>query len=74
VRNYAGFTPLAADREVANTLADLIFGGMLTTDEVIDQGDDPAAWTKLRLQIRLQTTYKRPVLCSRKSLGTCGLR
>jgi hypothetical protein len=30
-------TDLEADREVANTLADLILGGMLVTDDVIDQ-------------------------------------
>ena len=33
-------TDLEADREVANTLADLILGGLLTTDDLIDQGDD----------------------------------
>jgi integrase len=33
-------TDLEADREVANTLADLILGGLLVTDDLIDQGDD----------------------------------
>jgi integrase len=33
-------TDLKADREVANTLADLILGGLLCTDEIIDQGDE----------------------------------
>jgi integrase len=33
-------TDLEADREVANTLADLIIGGLLVT-EVEDQGDEP---------------------------------
>ena len=33
-------TDLEADREVANTLADLIIGGLLVT-EVDDQGDAP---------------------------------
>ena len=32
-------TDLEANREVANTLADLILGGLLITDEIIDQGD-----------------------------------
>ena len=36
-------TDLEADREVANTLADLILGGMLVTDDLIDQGDDLTA-------------------------------
>jgi hypothetical protein len=30
-------TDLEADREVANTLADLILSGMLATDDVIDE-------------------------------------
>jgi hypothetical protein len=29
-------TDLEADREVANTLADLILGGLLITDDIID--------------------------------------
>ncbi len=33
-------TDLEADREVANTLAHLILGGLLITDEIIDQGDE----------------------------------
>jgi hypothetical protein len=33
-------TDLEADREVANTLADLILGGLLVTDDLLDQGDD----------------------------------
>jgi transcriptional regulator with XRE-family HTH domain len=33
-------TDLEADREVANTLADLILGGLLATDEVDGQADD----------------------------------
>jgi hypothetical protein len=32
-------TDLEADREVANTLADLILGGLLIPDKIIDQGD-----------------------------------
>ena len=36
-------TDLEADREVANTLAGLILGGMLVTDDLIDQGDDLTA-------------------------------
>jgi hypothetical protein len=31
---------LEADREVANTLADLILGGLLATDDIIGQGDE----------------------------------
>ena len=31
---------LEADREVATTLADLILGGMLTTEKIIGQGDE----------------------------------
>jgi integrase len=34
-------TDLDSDREVANTLAELIVGGLLVT-EVEDQGDEPA--------------------------------
>jgi integrase len=36
-------TDLEADREVANTLADLIIGGLLVTEEtsIDDQGDEP---------------------------------
>jgi hypothetical protein len=36
-------TDLAADREVANTLADLIIGGLLVTEDTLidDQGDQP---------------------------------
>ena len=30
-------TDLEPDREVANALADLILGGMLVTDDVLDQ-------------------------------------
>ena len=33
-------TDLDADREVANTLADLIIGGLLTTGEIADHDDD----------------------------------
>ncbi len=33
-------TDLEADREVANTLAHLILGGLLITDEIIDQSDE----------------------------------
>jgi integrase len=33
-------TDLEADREIANTLADLILGGLLITDDIIDQGDE----------------------------------
>jgi integrase len=33
-------TDLEADREVANTLADLILGGLLATDEIDGQGDE----------------------------------
>jgi hypothetical protein len=45
-------TDLVADREVANTLADLILGGMLVTGDIdgqasdgqsIDQGDEAEA-------------------------------
>ena len=32
-------TDFEADREVANTLADLILGGLLITDEIDGQGD-----------------------------------
>lgn len=74
-------TDLQADREVANTLAKLIIGGSLASlahggepdsprpdDEHEDQGNaDPAACAP-RLQIRLQTICKRPVLCSRTGL------
>lgn len=38
-----GAAALEADREVANTLADLILGGLLVTDDLIDQGDDLGA-------------------------------
>ena len=33
-------TDLVADRDIANTLAGLILGGMLATDEIIGQGDE----------------------------------
>jgi hypothetical protein len=33
-------TDLEADREVANTLADLILGGLLATEEIGPQADD----------------------------------
>ena len=33
-------TDLEADREVANTLADLILGGLLATDDLIGQVDE----------------------------------
>jgi hypothetical protein len=33
-------TDLDADREVANTLADLIIGGLLTTGEIADHDDE----------------------------------
>jgi integrase len=36
-------TDLEADREVANTLADLIIGGLLATEEIIGQGDEAAS-------------------------------
>jgi hypothetical protein len=61
-------TDLEADREVANTLADLILGGLLVTDKIIGKGHaaGPANGTgqARRLQIRLQTTSKRPDPCS----------
>jgi hypothetical protein len=34
-------TDLEADREVANTLADLIISGLLTTDEIVGLESDP---------------------------------
>jgi hypothetical protein len=33
-------TDLEADQEVANTLANLILGGLLFTNEIDDQGDE----------------------------------
>lgn len=39
MKQYAQ-TDLEAGREVANTLADLILGGLLVTDEIDDQADD----------------------------------
>ena len=36
-------TDLDADREVANALADLIIGGLLTTREIVGQGDEADA-------------------------------
>jgi hypothetical protein len=41
-------TDLKADREVANTLADLILGGLLITDEIIDQADEASQPTQER--------------------------
>jgi len=35
-------TDLEVDREVANTLADLIIGGLLATEEIIGQGGESA--------------------------------
>jgi len=35
-------TDLEADREVATTLADLIIGGLLSTEDLIDQGEEDA--------------------------------
>ena len=40
MKQYVKKTHLEADREVANTLADLIIGGLLVT-EVDDQADEP---------------------------------
>jgi hypothetical protein len=34
-------TDLEADREVVNTLAELILGGLLITDAIIGQADEP---------------------------------
>jgi len=68
-------TDLEADREVANTLAELIIGGTLSSDLAArptpdgeDQGDEDPAARPRRLQIRLQTACKRPPLCSRDGL------
>jgi hypothetical protein len=40
---HCGQTDLEADREVANTLADLIIDGLLVTEvtSIDDQGDEP---------------------------------
>jgi len=71
-------TDLEADREVANTLADLIIGGLLVTG-IEDQGTDhnPADEgepKRARAQIRAQTTSRRPVPCSEPAseLGSGG--
>ena len=72
-------TDLAADRLVANTLAELIIGGSLASAEITSESRDDQAATvggtpvrrheqEPRLQIRLQTTCKRPSLCPRKGL------
>jgi hypothetical protein len=65
-------TDLDADREVANTLADLIIGGLLTTDEIDGQGDeadhDEANRGRRRSQIRSQIQEKGPVPCSEPDL------
>ncbi|HEX6448507.1 MAG TPA: hypothetical protein VF060_03500, partial [Trebonia sp.] len=44
-------TDLEADREVANTLADLILGGLLVTDDLIDQAGKDSG-DERRWQIR----------------------
>ena len=61
-------TDLEADRQVANTLAELIIGGSLASYR--DHWDEPARGgvNEPRLQIRLQTTCRRPFPCSRKGL------
>jgi DNA primase len=53
-------TDLEADRQVANTLAELIIGGSLASFEMTSGARG--------LQISLQTTSERPLLCSRKGL------
>ena len=75
-------TDLEADRQVANTLAELIIGGALASTVISDgaRGTRARRSTETlarrlerleqepRLQIRLQTTCKRPVLRSRTGL------
>ena len=51
-------TDLEADRQVANTLAELIIGGSLASTAASDR------WA----HDRAQTTSERPFLCSRKGL------
>jgi hypothetical protein len=55
-------TDLEAGRQVANTLAELIIGGVLVSMEV--------RTTRARLEssARAQTSFRRPFLCSRKGL------
>jgi hypothetical protein len=62
-------TDLEADRDVANTLADLILGGLLVT-EVEDQAPDAdgAANDYPGRLFRAQTTCERPSLCLRNGL------
>ena len=72
-------TDLEADRQVANTLAELIIGGALASTVISDgaRGTRARRSTETlarrleqepRLQIRLQTTCKRRVLRSRTGL------
>ena len=61
-------TDLEADRQVANTLAELIIGGSLISIDIADDTGEGAARAGARAQIRAQTTCKRPFLCSRKGL------
>src|SRR5438067_4950466 len=59
-------TDLEADRQVANTLAELIIGGSLasTASTAVARLSGCHRWA----HDRAQTTSKRPFLCSRKGL------
>ena len=61
-------TDLEADRQVANTLAQLIIGGSLASIEIADETGGARCLTGRRAQIRAQTSCRRPFLCSRKGL------
>jgi hypothetical protein len=72
-------TDLEADRQVATILAELIIGGSLASTDITaevrhDQGVTVGASPPIRpdrarrLQIGLQTSCRRPPLCSRDGL------
>jgi hypothetical protein len=72
-------TDLEADRQVANTLAELILGGSLTSFEITGTAREAGERTHLPgshnninerevYKIGLQTTCRRPFLCSRQGL------
>jgi hypothetical protein len=61
-------TDLEADRQVANTLAELIIGGALASIENTDSRREGQHDQQRDQLSRAQTTCKRPPLCSRRDL------